>query len=170
MDIVIGYFFHTLYFVFFGDRCVYEIYFAIRIHVKVRLAPHISEKDLLYGHTGNDIYMNQADNRVTSKEARCGAPDSPMNDDEISIRKVINTLGNGFESVDEAVERICLIHLVSYPMDKIEYFKATARNKIRDAMEHILPCFAQDHGLEYFDEFLSDKLSAHSGFERPPRN
>ena len=92
-----------------------------------------------------------------------------MNDDEIAIRKVINTLGNGFKSVDETVERIRLIHLVSYPMDEIKYYKAAARDKIKDAIEHILPCFAQDYKLKHFDEFLSDKLSAHSEFERTPR-
>ena len=104
MDIVIGCFSQTLYFVFFGNRCVYEIYFAVGRHVKVRLAPHISFNDLYHGSTEKDICVNQAKNRVTSKEAHCGAPGTPTNDDEITIRKVINTLGNGFKPVDETVE------------------------------------------------------------------
>jgi len=150
--------------------CVYEIYFAVGRHVKVRLAPHISADDLECGYTDKDICVNQALNRVNSKGALCGVPGTPMNEDEIAIRNVIETLGMGFKSVDEVVERIRLIHLVSYPMDEIINNKATALDKIRDAIEHILPCFAQDYELKNFDEFLSDKLLTHSGFERTRRD
>ena len=68
------------------------------------------------------------------------------------------------------VERIRLIHLVTYPLDEIWRRKAKARDTIKDAIEHILPCFAQDYELKHFDEFLSDKLLTHSGFERTPRD
>jgi len=137
--------------------------------VKVRLAPHISEHDLRNGLTQKDICVNQAENRVHSEEARCGAPNTPKNNDEISIRKVIHDVGNGFKFVDETVERIRLIHLVTYPVDKIECNKSTAVDKIKDAIEHILPCFVQDYELKRFEDFLSVKLSAHPGFERTPR-
>ena len=58
---------------------------------------------------------------------------------------------------------------MTYPVDKIKKFKSTARDKIKDVIEHILPCFAQDDDMKRFDDFLSDQLSAHPGFERTPR-
>ena len=38
-----------MYFLFFGNRCVYEIYFAVGVDVKVKLAPHVSASDLRGG-------------------------------------------------------------------------------------------------------------------------
>ena len=93
-----------------------------------------------------------------------------MNEDEITVRRVIYTLGKGFKSVDETVELIRLIHLVSYPINDIKHCKATARDKIKDAIEHILPCFPEEYELKRFEEFLSYKLSSNPGFERTRRS
>jgi len=120
-----------MHIIFFWNRCVYEIYFAVDIDVKVRLAPHIIALDLEDGNTENDICVNQANKRDNSKKARCGAPNTPKNNDEIVIRKAINALGNGFKSVDEMVERIRLIHLVTYPLDEIWRRKSKAREQSR---------------------------------------
>ena len=138
--------------------------------VKVKLAPHISKDDLWAGETGNDICVNEAKNRVNSEKARCGAPGTPQNEDEIAIRNTINASNGGFESVDKTVERIRLIHLLSYPVGDIEYWKAPTRDNIKQAIENILPCFADEGQLKTFDEFLEEELSARPGFERSPRD
>ena len=125
--------------------------------------------DLYWGKTEEDICVNGAKNRVNSEKARCGAPGTPQNEDEIAIRNTINASNGGFESVDKTVERIRLIHLLSYPVGDIEYWKAPTRDNIKQAIENILPCFADEGQLKTFDEFLEEELSARPGFERVPR-
>lgn len=147
--------------------CVYEIFFAAKIGVDVELASHISPVDLEFGTIDKDICVSEAHNRVNSVEARCGAPGTSITDDERAIRETINA---GFKFVDKAVERIRLIHLVCYPMNCIARQQATARDSLKDAIEHIIPCFAPRSHLKTFDEFLNDRLLAHPGFRRTPRD
>ena len=71
-----------IYYLFFDNRCVYEIYFAVKNGVKVRLAPHISVSDLHHGHTEKDICVHQANKRVESENAY-----TSMNSDVIAIRE-----------------------------------------------------------------------------------
>lgn len=148
---------------------MYELYFAKKNGVKVRLAPHITPNGLRFGHVHKDICLSEAENRVKSKEARCGRPGSEMNDDEVAIRKEINNSDGGFNTVDEVVERIRLVHLLSYPMEKIEHNKSISRDKIKDAMESIIPCFASISKLTTFEDFLNKKLKEYPGFKRIPR-
>jgi hypothetical protein len=42
-------------------------------------------------------------------------------------------------------------------------------DNIVQAIENILPCFADEGQLKTFDEFLEEELSARPGFERSPR-
>ena len=108
---------------------MYEIFFAVKQGVKVKLAPHISEHDLWYGETEKDICVNEAKNRVNSEKARCGAPGTPQNEDEIAIRNTINASNGGFELVNKTVERIRLIHLLSYPVGDIWSYKARSKEE-----------------------------------------
>eukprot|EP00555_Chaetoceros_dichaeta_P012359 CAMPEP_0198268714 /NCGR_PEP_ID=MMETSP1447-20131203/38480_1 /TAXON_ID=420782 /ORGANISM="Chaetoceros dichaeta, Strain CCMP1751" /LENGTH=127 /DNA_ID=CAMNT_0043959921 /DNA_START=367 /DNA_END=750 /DNA_ORIENTATION=- len=89
--------------------------------------------------------------------------------DEVAIRKEINTADGGFNTVDEVVERIRLVHLLSYPVEKIENYKSNARDKIKDAIESIIPCFASISKLITFEDFLIKKLTEYPGFKRIPR-
>jgi len=57
-----------------------------------------------------------------------GPPETPTNADGITIRETINASADGFKPVDEAVERIHLIHLVSYQMNCTERYKAEAQD------------------------------------------
>jgi len=93
-----------------------------------------------------------------------------MNDDEVAIRKEINTSDGGFNTVDEVVERIRLVHLLSYPMEKISFDKSPARDIIKDAIESIIPCLDSNAKLNTFEDFLSRKLTEYPGFKRIPRS
>lgn len=92
-----------------------------------------------------------------------------MNDDEIAIRKEINNSAGGFNNVGEVVERVRLIHLLSYPVEKIMYDKSSARDKLKHAIESIIPCFGSNTKLQTFDHFLRKKLTEYHGFTRISR-
>jgi len=149
--------------------CAYELYFARSNDVNVRLAPHIAPADLFNGKLQKDICVNEAENRVKSIEARCGRPGNKMNEDEVAIRKEVNDSTGGFDRVDEVVERIRLVHLLSYPMEKIKWSKSTARDSLKDAIESIIPCFGSMTKFQTFDDFLSNELAEYPGFKRIPR-
>ena len=53
------------------------------------------------GRTQKDIYVVESMDCVTSIDARCSA-----NDDEIAIRKEINSSDLGFDVLDEVIDRI----------------------------------------------------------------
>merc|ERR1719491_964515 len=55
--------------------CAYELFFAKTNGVKVRLAPHITDRYLVAGYLQNDICISEAENRVNSIDARCGRPE-----------------------------------------------------------------------------------------------
>jgi len=149
---------------------VYELFFAGEHDVNVRLITHIADFDLQWGRLENDIGVNEAKNRVNSADARCGRPESKVNADEIAIRKEINSTAGGFKSVDEAVEKVRLVHLLSYPMERIRFNRTKSRDTMKDAIESIIPCFASNKKLKTFEDFLSKKLLAYPGFKRIPRS
>merc|ERR1711935_445179 len=123
--------------------------------VAVRLAPHISTSDQYWGHTDKDICVSEAKNRIDSDKARCGPPGSAVNDDERAIRRVINSSTSKFKGVDEVVERIRLAHLASYPVHLIEHNKKQGYDYIKDAIEHIIPCFPSNTKLKTYKVFLN---------------
>ena len=63
------------------------------------------------GRTQKDIYVVESMDCVTSIDAQCSA-----NDDEIAIRKEINSSDLGFDVLDEVIDRIRLADLVTYPL------------------------------------------------------
>merc|ERR1712008_242461 len=146
--------------------CVYELFFAGEHDVNVRLITHITHNSLNYGRVEEDIGVNEAKNRVNSTGARCGHPESKLNADEIAIRKEINSTAGGFKSVDEVVEKIRLVHLLSYPMEKISRNVTKSRDTMKDAIESIIPCFASNKKLKTLEDFLSNKLLAYPGLKR----
>jgi len=157
--------------------CVYEIFVATQKGVRVRLCPFISESDLRWGHTDKDICIVQAKNLVDSSNARCGDPNSVRNDDEKAIRRTIEgeTDGSrntdGFDKVNQIIEMTRLLYLVLYPTEKIEFNKTKARDKIKEAIEHIIPRLQltdNDNTSLTFDAFV-DQLSTHTGFKKIQR-
>ena len=147
---------------------MYELFFAATNAVKVHLTPHITPDDLVLGRLEKDICISEVENRVKSIDARCGRPGSKMNEDEVAIRNEINTSEGGFITVDEVVERIRLVHLLSYPMDMIKRRRLLARDKIKDAVESIIPCFDSNAKLTTFEDFLNKKLTEYPEFKRIP--
>merc|ERR1719491_772649 len=144
------------------------MYFAIQNDVTVRLAPHIDSEMLKWGRTDTDICVSEAKNRIESDKARCGPPGSAVNDDERAIRRVVNSSTGKFKGVDEVVERIRLAHLASYPVHLIKNWKKKGYDCIKDAIEHIIPCFPSNPKLKTFEAFLDEKLLAHPGFKKTP--
>ena len=94
-------------------RCVYETFFATQNGVRVRLHTQIPPDDLYMGRTQKDTCVVESMDCVTSIDARCGSPTSPMNEYEIAIRKKINHSDLGFDLLDEVIDRIRLANLVT---------------------------------------------------------
>jgi len=126
--------------------CVYELFIASKNRVDVRLCPYIDASDLQYGLLKYDECIAKAGERVNSKEARCGNPESVPNEDELTLRKTVEQSDGRFRSVDVAVELFRFLYLVQYPTEKIEYRKTSARDTIKGAIEIIfsrLPFYEQ---------------------------
>ena len=85
------------------------------------------------------------------------------------MRKEINNSAGGFNNMGEVVERVRLIHLLSYPVEKIMYDKSSAPDKLKDAIESIIPCFGSNKKLQTFDHFLRKKFTEYHGFTRISR-
>merc|ERR1740124_447927 len=95
--------------------CVYEMHFAVCQGVPVKLCAYISENDLLYARLDKDTCVASAELSVDSSAARCGKPGETQSSDEIMIRKVIDKSVNGFNGVNESVEKIRMSYLAKYP-------------------------------------------------------
>merc|ERR1719293_405670 len=78
--------------------CVFEMFTALELGVPVGVAncQIVSTK----WDCCRDALLEQCQERVNSKEARCGNPSLPMNEDEKAIRAAID-----FVKVDQAVEK-----------------------------------------------------------------
>lgn len=145
--------------------CAYEMFIAIQYKVRVNLCPHINPDDLYMGRTDKDICVAEAKEAVVSREARCGHPDNPVNDDEIAIRKEIESTFGKFDEVDRTIEIIRLKYLVNYPL-QLGCRKTTARDHIKDAIEAILDRLPDNTDLMSLDEFLlKEEHKSHPGFQ-----
>ena len=89
---------------------------------------------------------------VTSIDARCSA-----NDDEIAIRKEINSSDLGFDVLDEVIDRIRLANLVTYPLYHTVYGKTAARDHIKSAIEETISRLPTNEKLIPFHIFLQKK-------------
>merc|ERR1740124_2113491 len=147
-------------------RCVYEMHFAISQGVPVKLCSYISDTDLMYGDLDKDTCVASAKFRVNSSTARCGKPEDPVSPDEIAIREVIGKSGNGFNRVNESVEKIRLSYLAGYPIDKFLKYgsynwcdKSGAIRKIKEGIESIIPRANVRNNLKTYAQYLqSEKL------------
>ena len=140
------------------------MHFAISQGVPVKLCAYISHDDLAYGRLDEDTCVASAKFSVDSSAAHCGKPEERVSSDEIMIRKVIENSINGFNGVDQSVERIRLSYLVKYPIPFSGWLyrhdgKSKAIRKIKDAIECIIPRTDLIHDLKtHYQYFQSTKL------------
>ena len=134
------------------------MHYAINLGVPVRLCPHISPHALRDGRVEEDICVAQVKVRVDSNEAHCG-----FAADETSIRNDITSSANGFGLVDASVERIRLSYLATYPTDSIKWFRWKGCDKIREAIDILIP-HVNLNNLKSYDQFLQDKLEEYPGW------
>ena len=140
------------------------MHYAIGLGVPVRLCPHISPDALRDGRVEEDICVAQVEVRVDSNEAHCG-----FAADETSIRNDITSSANGFGLVDASVERIRLSYLATYPTDSIKRWKWIACDKIREAIDILIP-HVNLNNLKSYDQFLQGVLEEHPGWRTRIRN
>ena len=134
------------------------MHYAIDLGVTVRFCPHISPSALEHGQVHEDVCVAQVKVRVDSNEAHCGFAAY-----ETSIRNDITSSANGFGLVDESVERIRLSYLATYPTDLIKLFKWKACDKLREAIDVLIPHVNLDK-LKTYGLFLQDKLEKYPGW------
>jgi len=96
--------------------CVLEIFVAVQVGTPVRLTATRE----MSGFFGSDQILNDAaikygKARCHSEAARCGNPSQPMNDDERSIRALIESTEGGYDAIDSAVEWVKAMYLASDP-------------------------------------------------------
>ena len=129
-------------------------HFTVYHNVPVKLCVYTSDIDLEWGEVYETTYVARTKFRVDSSAARCGLPKEPHGLDEISIQKVINASVNGFDSVNESVERIRLSYLANYSIDSISYYKSDATHNIKEAIEWIIPRANLDNDLKTCGQYL----------------
>merc|ERR1711935_354997 len=153
--------------------CVFEIFVAAMMGVRVKLCPHIAPIDIANGWTNEDICVSESKTRVDSASARCGHPKHDPNSDEVAIRQVVNASAGGFDAIDKAVERIRLGYLIDYDLGSVTndnaYWQTGARDHIKEAIEELIPNVHANADLKLFEDFLSQELSARPGFSRVPK-
>merc|ERR1740124_1086557 len=141
--------------------CVYEMHIAVCQSVPVKLCAYISPSDLRYADLHEDTCVASAEFSVDSSAARCGIKGKPKGADEIMIREVIDKSVNGFNGVNQSVERIRLSYLAKYPINDVrQVCKSKAISQIQKAMEYIIPRINVTNDLKTYDQYLqSEKLN-----------
>merc|ERR1740124_1249392 len=140
--------------------CVYEMHFAVCQGVSVKLCAYISHHFFLYdGQEPEDIRVaHAAEFSVDSSAARCGKPEEPESLDEITIRKVIGKSVNGFNGVNQSVEKIRLSYLAKYPINDVYHScRADAICKIKEAIECIIPRINVKKDLKTYAQYLQSR-------------
>merc|ERR1740124_2134118 len=141
--------------------CVYEMHFAVSNGMRVKLCAYISSDDLNHGRVQEDICVANANVPVNSSAARCGKPEEAVSLDEKTMRKVIENSVNGYNGINESVERIRLSYLVKYPINDVEWYgdKSGAIRKIKEAIEYTIPRTNLRNDLKTYDQYFhSEKL------------
>merc|ERR1740136_478582 len=142
------------------------MHFAVSQGVPAKLCAYISDEDLMYSKLDKDICVASAKFSVDSSAGRCGKPEDPVSADEIAIRKVIGKSGNGFNRVNESIEKIRLSYLAKYPIHRFLKFgsyswcdKSGAIRKIKEGIESIIPRANLRNDLNSYAQYLqSEKL------------
>jgi len=140
--------------------CVYEMHIAVCQGVPVKLCAYISPYNLEVGNVHEDTCVDGAKSSVDSFAARCGKSEEAQGPDEIMIRKVIDKSENGFNGVNESVEKIRLSYLAKYSIDDVVPDKKSYAIKIiREAIEYIVPRISATNDLKTYDQYIYDLQS-----------
>ena len=95
---------------------MYELHDAQKMEVKVILCPHIGDGFVWAGMLDYDVCIANINTRVDSKNAFCS-----WEPNKVLIHEAIKAeSSNGFEDINESVERIRLDCLLNYPVHKIK--------------------------------------------------
>ena len=127
----------------------------------MKFCAYISPESLEYGQVHENTCVTSAKFSVDSSAARCGKPEDPVSSDEIMIRKVIRKSVNGFNGVNESVEKIRLSYLVKYSINDVNPSQRSgAIRKIKEAIECIIPRVNVGNDLKTYAQYLqSEKLN-----------
>mmetsp|Transcript_27108 Transcript_27108/g.29992 ORF Transcript_27108/g.29992 Transcript_27108/m.29992 type:complete len:244 (-) Transcript_27108:11-742(-) len=153
--------------------CVYEMYMATQLGVKVVLSPYGRSYNFYLGmmevQSGNmkaDICISNLHKPINSIRARCGHPSQPENEDEKMIRRVINTSRTKFAGLDEAVELIRFQYLVGY---KTHHIQENCREKgfaqLKEAIETVLPRLPNKEKYVSFESIFDKHCSLNPGYK-----
>ena len=100
-------------------RCVYELFVAQKLRVKIKLCSHIHDSYVVAGLLCEDICLQNIGTSVDSENAVCSCEP-----DKIAIHKAIKSLfSNGFVKINQFVEMIHLTCLLEYEVEKITGFQ-----------------------------------------------
>jgi len=150
--------------------CVYEMYVARKLGVNVMLCPYGGDLGEYGDELENNICIGNISEKVDSVLARCGHPNKPINEDERTIRHVINQSLRSFEAVDEAVELIRLQYLLNYPTETIIYEKKVGHNILQRAITEAINNIPNIKNLLGFDTFLNRELTLRPNFKKVLEN
>merc|ERR1740124_1870812 len=137
--------------------CVYEMHFAVSKGVPVKLCAYIDPGYLWRGDVHKDTCVASAEFSVDSSAARCGKPGELVSSDEKTIREVIGKSANGFNGVNESVERIRLAYLAKYSIIDVKRNRSEAISKIKKAIECIIPRTNLRNDLKSYDQYLQSE-------------
>ena len=133
------------------------MHFAVSKGVSVKLCAYINHEDLFNGRVHEDTCVARAELSVDSSAARCGKPEEPESLDEITIRKVIGESVNGFNGVNQSVEKIRLSYLAKYPINDVHWNESGIICKIKEAIECIIPRINVKKDLKTYDQYLQSR-------------
>ena len=144
------------------------MHIAVCQGVPVKLCAYISPYNLKWAYIERDICVVSAEFSVDSSAAQCGIPGQPQSSDEIMIREVIDKSVNGFNGVNQSVEKIRLSYLVKYSINDVHpQRKSIAISKIKKAMEYIIPRINVTNDLKTYDQYLqSEKLDDDKDYKK----
>eukprot|EP00548_Thalassiothrix_antarctica_P018999 CAMPEP_0194194452 /NCGR_PEP_ID=MMETSP0154-20130528/75587_1 /TAXON_ID=1049557 /ORGANISM="Thalassiothrix antarctica, Strain L6-D1" /LENGTH=403 /DNA_ID=CAMNT_0038918883 /DNA_START=1240 /DNA_END=2450 /DNA_ORIENTATION=+ len=153
--------------------CVYEMYMATQLGVKVVLSPYGRSYNFYLGmmevQSGNmkaDICISNLHKPINSIRARCGHPSQPENEDEKMIRRVINTSRTKFAGLDEAVESIRFQYLVGYKTHNIdEKYREKGFDGLKEAIETALPRLPNKEKYVSFESIFDKHCSLNPGYK-----
>ena len=96
-------------------RCVYELFVAHKLKVKVTLCPTMWDGYVQNGALYEDVCIENINESIDSENAHCS-----WDSDRNAIHKAIKSLSsNGFDELNKIVEMIRLTYLLEYPVQKI---------------------------------------------------
>ena len=138
------------------------MHFAVCQGVPVKLYAYISPDDLKHGRLHEDTCVTSTKFSVDSSMDRCGNLEEPEISNEVTIQKVFGKSVNGFNGVNQPVEKIRLSYLAKYSRNKSRWWgnKPGSIRKIKEEIECIISRVNLGNDLKTYDKYLyKEKLN-----------